>query len=384
LLSCAKRGSELPFVEVKREDLVVGVEVVGALAAVDSTDIKPPALSEVWNFKIAMLAPEGAEVKVGEPIAGFDSSEQTRELETLQNEIDAAQKKLEQKRNSAALARREEDLAIALAEANVRKATLKTTTPGELVATIERKTMELDEKAVAIALEQAKIKAARARRADESELASLTEKRAYAAHRATLLEANLSMFMVKAARAGTLIYPMGWRGEKKKVGDQVYRLEVLLQVVGLGKMIGEGEVDEVDISKVAPRQVVSLRLDALPDVQLRGTVESIAKTVHGKSQADPSKVVEIKIVLDATTAPLRPGMRFRGEVETERVAKVVQVPIDAVFVTADGPVAYRQTGGGIEKVKVELGRRSASVVEVKAGLAPGDRVSRVDPERRTK
>ena len=72
-------------------------------------------------------------------------------------------------------------------------------------------------------------------------------------------------------------------------------------------------------------------------------------------------------------------MRFRGAVETERLAKVVQVPTEAVFVTADGPVAYRQKDGDVERVALTLGRRNATMVEIKAGLAVGDRVSRIDP-----
>jgi hypothetical protein len=51
-----------------------------------------------------------------------------------------------------------------------------------------------------------------------------------------------------------------------------------------------------------------------------------------------------------------------------------------VFVTPDGPVAYRKTAGGLERVRLALGRRNATAIEVTSGLAPGDRVSRVDPE----
>ncbi|HEY5946640.1 MAG TPA: hypothetical protein VIV40_14155, partial [Kofleriaceae bacterium] len=59
----------------------------------------------------------------------------------------------------------------------------------------------------------------------------------------------------------------------------------------------------------------------------------------------------------------------------------VQVPAEAVFVTPDGPVAYRSTGDGVTKVKLTLGKRNGTAIEVKSGLAPGDRVSRIDPER---
>jgi hypothetical protein len=55
------------------------------------------------------------------------------------------------------------------------------------------------------------------------------------------------------------------------------------------------------------------------------------------------------------------------------------VPADAVFVTPEGPVAYRESGGKLEKVKLVLGQRNQSAIEVKQGLAPGDHVSRTEP-----
>ena len=74
-------------------------------------------------------------------------------------------------------------------------------------------------------------------------------------------------------------------------------------------------------------------------------------------------------------------MRFRGRVETGRVPAAVLVPAEAVFITADGPVAFRKTSGGeAEKVRLELGPRSDTSIQVLSGLAPGDQVSRVNLE----
>jgi hypothetical protein len=134
------------------------------------------------------------------------------------------------------------------------------------------------------------------------------------------------------------------------------------------------------MARLADHQRVVLRLDALPDVQLHGTVASVAKTVQAKSNTDPSKIVKLKLAIEPTTIPLRPGMRFRGQVETAHLTGVVQLPTDAVFVTPDGPVAYRDTGGGLERVRLVLGRRTSTMIEVKSGVAPGERVSRIDPE----
>lgn len=380
--ACAREQGTPSLVDVTRADLVLGVEVSGELAAVDSLDIKPPALYDTWDFKIAELTAEGAEVKAGDPLVGFDPSEQMRRLETLRNEADSAKKKLDKKRDDAALARRDEQLTIAQAEAALRKASLKTTAEKDLVASVDQKVLELDEQLARLALEQAKNKSDRAKKSDTAEIGSLADHHEYLVSRVRELEANTAKMAVKAPRAGTVIYPTNWRGEKKKVGDSAWRMEAVVQIVGLGKMVGNGEIDEIDMARVAAGQPVSLKLDALPDAQLRGNVQEIAKSVAPKSEANPSNVVKLKIAVDAPGGiPLRPGMRFRGEIETARLAGVIQIPAEAVFVTDSGPVAYRAGADGLSTVKLTLGRRNATSIEVTSGLAPGDRVSRTDPEQ---
>ena len=98
-----------------------------------------------------------------------------------------------------------------------------------------------------------------------------------------------------------------------------------------------------------------------------------------KSWRDPLKVVKLEIELDGTdTRRMRPGMRFRGTVETERTAGTLLVPLDAVFPASGGPVVYRRSFGGFEAVRVELGERNATHAIVVKGLGAGDRVARRD------
>jgi len=379
LFACT-HAADAPTVEVRRDDLVIGVEVTGELEAVDSTDVKPPPIEDMWDFKIAQIATEGDEVKEGDPILAFDGSEKMRDLESMMNEADAAQKALEKKRDDAALARRDDELKVAEAEATLRKASLKAEAPSDLVASIQQKETALDEQSAKLALDSAKQHAAAAKRSDDEELQRLGDKAVYAKHRVEELQKLLGKLQVTSPRAGTVVLlGNGNDGEKHKVGDTVWRLEDVMQIVKLGNMIGAGIVDEVDIAKIDVNQHVTLRLDALPDVQLHGHIQEIAKSVQNKSQTDPSKVIHLKVAIDATKEPLRPGMRFRGQIETEKLAKVVQVPADAVFVTAEGPVAYRESGGKLERVKVVLGKRNGTAIEVKSGLSAGDRVSRVAP-----
>ena len=132
-----------------------------------------------------------------------------------------------------------------------------------------------------------------------------------------------------------------------------------MQIVGLGKMVGDGEVDEVD-SRAGRRQAAR-RAAARRAARRRSSAarcESIAQQC-GREVADRSeqgrRARRSRSI--RRRVPLRPGMRFRGQVETERARRrSCQIPADAVFVTADGPVAYRERDGKLERGRARARR----------------------------
>src|ERR1700682_4616871 len=63
------------WVRVSRGDLVTGIDITGTLSAVDSGSFGPPQVKDLWEFKISMLVPEGSDVKQGQPVLGFDTTE---------------------------------------------------------------------------------------------------------------------------------------------------------------------------------------------------------------------------------------------------------------------------------------------------------------------
>jgi len=175
-----------------------------------------------------------------------------------------------------------------------------------------------------------------------------------------------------------------WQDNKKKIGDTVWKGERILKVVSLDDMKAEGEVDEMDASRIARGQTVRLRLDANPDVELLGEVAVIIDAVQRRSPEDPLKVIKLEITLqddaskDNDTVELRPGMRFRGTIETERIPDVLVVPLIAVQTDADGALVYKKDGRDAVPTRITLGRRSRDQVEVLSGLVAGDRIAMVD------
>lgn len=370
---------EVKWVDVRRDDLVLSVEVDGVLRAVESSKFGPPQLRYFWEYKIANMAPEGEEVTAGTPLLAFDTSELEKLLETQQAESEEARKQIERTEKNLDVVRRQDRLRLEEARARLRKAQLKVQRPGELSSAqeleIARLDLELAEKEVAH-LEQ---RLETSQRSAEAQLAVLKNQRDEADQRVKELNDAIAQMRIAAPRDGTVIYVTGWRGEKKKVGDTCRANESVLELPDLNKMMAEGEVDEADAGKLADGQRVTFRLDAHPDRQFSGHVASIWKTVQRKTWRNPLKVARLEIELDETdTRRMRPGMRFRGKIETERIPGALLVPVDAVFLGPEGPLVYRGSLLGHEAVEVELGRRNEDYVEVLGGLAEGDSVSLVD------
>lgn len=366
--------------EVRREDLVLGAEVSGTLDSVASASLGPPQVASLWDYKISFLAPEGATVRQGEPVLGFDTSALETTLLEASADRDSAQKELEKTTTDVEMRRREEELHLAEAEAGQRRSSLKADVPPELVAANElrqtRSDLNLAEKEIAFRKDRLRFLGEQGR----AELEALRAKRDRAAGRVREAQAAIAAMTVMAPRDGTVVYVTS-RGEKKKVGDSCWRGDKVLEIPDLRSMQALGQVDEADAGRVASGQRVRLRLDAHPDVVFTGVVRSIRGSVQEKSRRSPVKVVELVIGLDRTDPQrMSPGMRFLGTIEIERAPRVLTVPAEAVLHRPGGPVVLRRAGGNTEEVRPRFGRRNERRVEVVSGLAEGDRVALRDPE----
>ncbi len=369
-------GDDQQWASAERGDLVLGVEVTGELAAIDAATITAPHVRRVRDLRIAMLAPEGASVRAGQPVVAFDTTELEERLQERLADRDSADTEIEKRRTDLAKRRSELGIQLAEARARLRKAELELEVPEDLVAAkelaIQRIDRDLAEREIASLGERIEL----LDRQTEAEIGTLVERRARAASGVREIEEQIARMRIAAPRDGIVIYVASWQDEKPKVGDTVWRGSQVLQIPDLDQLRAEGAIDEADVGAVAVGQPVVLRLDAHPDREIAGTVSQIGRTVQPRSPVDPVKVVTVEIALDRVEGDfMRPGMRLRGRIETDRSKDAVLVPAAAVTATADGPRIYRRTAFGYEVVEPELGRRNAESIEVVRGLAPGDRVA---------
>jgi multidrug efflux pump subunit AcrA (membrane-fusion protein) len=365
-------------VPVKREDLVLSVELEGELAAVRSTEIGTPAVSEV-EFKISFLIAEGTTVKKGEKVLGFDTERLQRQLAEKQAELAEASKKIEQKQVDLGLKLLEVEQQAAQAEADRGKASLKADVPPEVQQRIELEKARLDLRGRQRDLENLQAERRVTQSLGDAELRSLLSQRDRAKGRVEALQAGIEKLTVLAPQDGVVIYRTNWRDEKKKVGDSMWFGETVLAIPDLSEMRGDGLVDEADGGTVAEGQKVTLRLEARPDLDLFGKVKTLGHTVRQKSWRTPGKGYKVQVALDQTDPTvMRPAMRFRGDIETGRIPGLLLVPRDAVFLRDRGPTVWVRRALRWEERPVRLGRSNRRQIEIVDGLREGDRVSPTD------
>lgn len=364
------------WVAASRGDLVTGFEVTGALASLSSESLGPPPLSDVWDFKISMIAPEGSDVKRGQPVLGFDASELQRRLDEKTAEADQARKQIEKERADLSLRTKDERLQLANAEAKLRKSSLKLEAPPDILGINERKAAEIEHELARRETAAARSRLSALESAARARIDLLQSKLLQASAVVEQTQSSIRQMMRTAPRDGTVIYVTNWRGDKKKVGDSCWKAERVIEIPDLTRMKAEGEVDEVDAGRVAVGQRVTLRLDAHPDDELQGTITSAGRTVQRKKGTqDPVKALRVEIALDKTDpAKMRPGMRFQGTIELGRAKNAVLIPREAVFVSSEGPFVQRRGAVDVDIVPVKLGRQNDKSVEVLQGVAAGDRL----------
>lgn len=363
------------FAKARRGDLIIGVNVTGTLASLDSSQLGPPRLPNIWQYKLSMLAPEGSDIDRGRPVIGFDTTELQRDLEQKSAEAEEASKSIEKRQADLRLALENEGLSLAESEAKLRKAELKLEAPEEIQAGNDRAKAELDRERAAIETKHRRARISALTRSAAAEISILRNKQASAASRVQQINQQIAQMMVPAPRKGTVVHLSSWRGEKKKVGDTVWLSEKVVEIPDLTRMFAKGDIDEADAGKVAAGQRVVLQLDALPDIEFNGKVSSLAKIVQVQSPQSKLKVLKVEIELDETDPErMRPGMRFRGTVELERVPGTLLVPADAIEVGARGPFVRRRTMFGVDEVPVKAGRRNEESWEILEGLNEGDRI----------
>ena len=167
-----------------------------------------------------------------------------------------------------------------------------------------------------------------------------------------------------APRDGVVVERNVSDGMRAKAGDTLFRL------VDHSRVWVVADVTERDLAVVAEGQTATVRARTFPDRAFTGTVTRIYPHL-----AMGTRTARLRIELPNPNGDLRPGMFADVEIATGADRPVVAVPDDAVIDTGTRQVVLVDKGEGrFEPRPVRLGIRGDGYVEIRDGIAAGDRV----------
>ena len=379
--SLGSGSSSAPVFRVERQPFVRQVPAQGTLRAVRATQVAVP-MGAPGPFRIAWLAPDGAEVKAGDVVARFDATELVKELTDAEDDRESAGFKIgkQQVESQAEVSKLDRTAGLAREELeNAQKFQKK----DELVFS-RNEIVESDiDQTLAREKEEHARKSRRTRQSlgtTEMELLAIERRRAEI--KINRAEQALHALEVKAPYDGVLVLKRDWRGNTVRVGDSVWNGQPLAEIPDLAQMEAEVFVLEADAGGLAPGKRASVVLESRPDVVYPAEIQRVDALAKPRLRGSPVQYFAVTLKLARTEpAVMKPGQRVRATLVLEERKEAQAVPRQAVFEREGKMVVYRQKGDSFEPVEVSLGSSGAGKVVVEKGIAPGDLLALTDPTR---
>jgi multidrug resistance efflux pump len=394
---------------VERGEIVIGIKETGILKALRSSSVAVPRM-RAWygDMKVTKLVPEGTQVKKDDPLVWLSSQElekrlKEQEFRVKRNEADI-KKRLETLRfgrltRSLTLKAKKAKLDFAKLELKLAKARyekVKRLWAAELVPEKDVKKAEMDYYQTQLRTESAE---AEYRKAEEEEATAerlkeieieLTKSRStWAQKRYGELKDSMDKTVLKSPAEGIVVYNKTWKGTGGfgtiKEGDRVWPGHAIMLIPDLSEMLVMTQVDETDLGKVKLDQEVRIRVQALPQLLLKGQVTEISSLAieRTKSQGAGSisqeegsdvKVFEVTVKLTKSNLELRPGMTCSTQIVIETISHILHIPTKAVSREAERNVVYVLRGSKKEEREIKLGKNNGDEVVVLEGLTEGEQI----------
>jgi HlyD family secretion protein len=135
----------------------------------------------------------------------------------------------------------------------------------------------------------------------------------------------------------------------------------------------EGEIDELDLSRVKVGQVARTRIAAVGKAWIAGKVTRVVPYITSTREQD--RTSRIEITLDNPDPGIPVGASAEVEIVTERRSDVLILPSRAVLGTGQSRSVFVVVDGRLKRQAVELGAGNYDRREIANGIKPGDLVA---------
>jgi len=200
---------------------------------------------------------------------------------------------------------------------------------------------------------------------------------------------QLEACTIKAPAPGQVVYSSSMmdRWERRRypieVGAEIRERQKIISIPDTSRMKIEIKIHEMWVDKVQPGQKAKITITAFPDKTFTGKVLKKAPLAAPEEWLNPDlKVYATDVSIDGTHDFIKTGMSAKVEVTIDELKDVISVPIQAVLNIRGKKVCFVLNKSAPEQRQVETGAFNDSFVEIKSGLAEGDKVL-LNPPRLT-
>jgi HlyD family secretion protein len=376
-----KRTPTVPTIEVKRGEFLDSLQFRGEVKALKSVTISAPA--EAGELQIIKMPAEGTVVKPGDVVVEFDKTKTEQELAQYRSSLKSAEAGIDQARAQARLAEEGDKTTVLKARYAVETAKLEASKQ-EIVSQIEGEEAKLKLADAEQALREAETK----QKSDQALNKATIESTEQASNKAKFdvqrAERSLAQMAVRAPSAGTISLLDHWTGSSDapyRPGDRAWPGAAIANLPDATTLRISARVDETERGRLAPKQSVTVQLNAIPDRQFTGHIEQIgALASMDFSGGWPfTRNFDLEIVLDQTDSRFKPGISGQVTVIVDRVPDAITIPAQAVFQKSGQDVAYVWRGTQFEERAIDVERRSGDRILVAKGVTAGEQVALKDP-----
>jgi HlyD family secretion protein len=377
----SRRTPSIPTYEVKRGDFLDSLQFRGEVKAMKSITLSAPA--EAGDLQIIKLSAEGASVKPGDVVVEFDKTKTEQELAQYRSALKSADATIEQARAQARLAEEEDKTAVLKARFDVENARLEASKQ-EIVSKIEGEEAKLK-----LADAEQKFREVEAKQRSDlalnrANIESAEQSSKKAEYDAARSQRALSQMTLRAPSAGNVTVLEHWNAGNMstyRTGDKAWPGGAIAELPDASTLRITARVDETERGRLAPKQAVTVQLNAIPDREFTGRIEHISEiaTMDFSGGWPITRNFTLEIVLDQTDSRFKPGITGQVTVVVDHVPDAISIPEQALFERSGRNVTYVWRGTQFEERAVEVGRKSGDKVLIASGLHGGEQVALRDP-----
>jgi HlyD family secretion protein len=379
----AWRGSgtiDVPTAVVEQGPFVDYLPARGEIRAERSIVLSAPSGADL---QIIEIVANGASVNKNDPVVVFDSTTQQRTLEQKQSElaqavselerakgedqrrVRAASAELEQARSAAARQRLDLGAADLLSKVDAEKRAIAVANAERFVKEMEEKVAGEREAAAAdVAIAEQKVAKTRFDLDDTQRIMNALTLRAPGDGMVSLLP-NF--------RAGG---PMSRTAPEFRRGDRAWSGAGIVELPDLSSVRMALRVDEADRARLTVNGPARVRVDAVPDRELEGTIRNISLVATPDfTSFPPVRNFDVIVALAESDPRLRSGMSATARLELDRIDGALLVPSSAVVERDGVTVVYVVSGAALERRLVTIRRRGRDRVALAGGVEAGTRIA---------